>query len=128
MGEDEAGTVSALKTYLSELITPKIVEQSGRIVKTTGDGFLAEFASVVAAVQCATEIQGAMSTRGAGRPEPKRLQFRIGINLGDILAEGDDVFGDGVNVAARLEASHSHRSKFLTRLFATSFRLFRGLV
>ena len=87
-----------------ELIDPKITEHRGRIVKTTGDGMLVEFASVVDAVRCAVEIQRGMSERNADVPQEKRIEFRIGINVGDIIIDGGDIFGDGVNVAARLEA------------------------
>lgn len=104
MGADEEGTHERLKAHLRELVNPKIKEHSGRIVKNTGDGFLAEFSSVVVAVRCAVEIQRAMADRNADTPEEKRITFRIGINLGDVIAEPDDIYGDGVNVAARLEA------------------------
>src|SRR5262252_4509359 len=104
MGEDEEGTHERLKAHHRELVDPKIGEHAGRIVKTTGDGVLAEFASVVDAVRCASEIQRAMIDREAGIPDDRRIRFRIGINLGDVIAENDDIFGDGVNVAARLEA------------------------
>jgi TolB-like protein/class 3 adenylate cyclase len=104
MGADEEGTHERLKTHGRELIDPKIGEHSGRIVKTTGDGILAEFPSVVDAVRCAAEVQRAMIDREAGMPGHRRIRFRIGINLGDIIVDGDDIFGDGVNVAARLEA------------------------
>jgi adenylate cyclase len=104
MGVDEEGTHDRLKAHLGELVNPKISEHSGRIVKTTGDGMLVEFASVVDAVRCAGEVQRAMIDREAGMPEDRRIRFRIGINLGDIIVEGDDIFGDGVNIAARLEA------------------------
>jgi class 3 adenylate cyclase len=104
MGADEEGTHERLKAHLRELVNPKIKEHSGRIVKNTGDGFLAEFSSVVVAVRCAVEIQRAMADRNADTPEDKRITFRIGINLGDVIAEPDDIYGDGVNVAARLEA------------------------
>jgi TolB-like protein/class 3 adenylate cyclase len=104
MGADEEGTHERLKAYHRELVGPKIREHSGRIVKTTGDGLLVEFPSVVDAVRCAAELQRAMIDREAGIAEDRRLTFRIGINLGDIIADGDDIFGDGVNVAARLEA------------------------
>jgi TolB-like protein/class 3 adenylate cyclase len=104
MGADEEGTHERLKGHLGELINPKIAEHRGRIVKNTGDGFLAEFASVVDAVRCAVEVQRAMAERNAGTPPDKRIEFRIGINLGDVIAEEDDIFGDGVNIAARLEA------------------------
>src|SRR4051794_18463797 len=103
MGQDEVGTVSSVKSLSSELISPKITLHSGRLVKTTGDGFLAEFASVVLAVRCAIEIQQSISSRNVDLPETTNLQLRIGINLGDILCENDDIFGDGVNIAARLE-------------------------
>jgi adenylate cyclase len=104
MGADEEGTHERLKAHRRELVEPKIGEHSGRIVKTTGDGMLAEFPSVVDAVRCAAEMQRAMIDREAGIPEDRRIRFRIGINLGDIIVEDDDIFGDGVNVAARLEA------------------------
>jgi TolB-like protein/class 3 adenylate cyclase len=103
MGDDEAGTLAALKTHRRELIDPKIAEHQGRIVKTTGDGLLIEFPSVVEAVQCAVEVQRAMEDRNADEPAAHRIEFRVGINLGDIIIDGDDIYGDGVNVAARLE-------------------------
>src|SRR5437016_1330594 len=104
MGADEVGTLSALKAVQSELIERKITEHQGRIVKLTGDGILAEFPSVVSAVTCATEIQGGVRKRNADLPKDRRIEFRIGVNLGDVIVEGDDIFGDGVNIAARLEA------------------------
>ncbi len=104
MGEDEEGTLAALKTLRRELVDPKIKEHRGRIVKTTGDGLLVEFASVVDAVRCAVEAQREMAERNAGVPIERRIEFRIGINLGDIIKDGRDIYGDGVNVAARLEA------------------------
>jgi TolB-like protein/class 3 adenylate cyclase/Flp pilus assembly protein TadD len=104
MGADEEGTHERLKAHRRELVDAKIGEHSGHIVKTTGDGILAEFPSVVDAVRCAAELQRAMIDREAGTPEDRRIRFRIGINLGDIIVEDDDIFGDGVNVAARLEA------------------------
>jgi class 3 adenylate cyclase len=104
MGTDEEGTHERLRAHLRELIEPKIAEHRGRVVKNAGDGFLAEFASVVDAVRCAVEMQRGMAERNAATPPEKRIEFRIGINLGDVIAEKDDIFGDGVNVAARLEA------------------------
>src|SRR5271166_1431489 len=104
MGADEEGTLARLKAHRRELVDPKIAEHHGRIVKTTGDGLLAEFASVVDAVRCAVEIQREMAGRNAGVPPDRRIEFRVGINLGDIISEEGDIFGDGVNVAARLEA------------------------
>jgi adenylate cyclase len=104
MGADEEGTHERLKAHGREFVDPKIGEHSGRIVKTTGDGMLVEFPSVVDGVRCAAELQRAMIDREAGLPEDHRIRFRIGINLGDIIVESDDIFGDGVNVAARLEA------------------------
>ncbi len=104
MGADEEGTHERLKAHLSQLVNPKIKEHRGRIVKNTGDGMLAEFFSVVDAVRCAAEVQRGMADRNANTPEDKRITFRIGINLGDVIAEPDDIYGDGVNVAARLEA------------------------
>ena len=104
MGVDEAETLAALKTHRRELIDPKIAEHQGRIVKTTGDGLLIEFPSVIEAVQCAVEVQSAMQDRNKHVPADRRIEFRVGINLGDIIIDGDDIYGDGVNVAARLEA------------------------
>ena len=104
MGADEEGTHERLKAHLRELVDPRIAEHRGRIVKNTGDGFLAEFASVVDAVRCAVEIQRGMAEREPEVLGDRRLRFRIGINLGDVIAEEHDIFGDGVNVAARLEA------------------------
>ena len=104
MGADEEGTLERLKAHRRELIDPKIKEHYGRIVKATGDGLLVEFASVVDAVRCAVEIQRAMADRNADVPEDKRVIFRIGVNLGDVIIDGDDIYGDGVNIAARLES------------------------
>ncbi len=104
MGEDEAGTLAALKSARSELIDGKIAQHHGRIVKLTGDGLLAEFPSVVSALACAVEIQRAMRQRNSDIPKLRRLEFRIGVNLGDVIVEGEDIYGDGVNVAARLES------------------------
>ena len=103
MGRDESATLSALKAHRRELIDPKIAEYDGRIVKTTGDGLLLEFASVVDAVRCAVDVQRGMAERNAGVATDKRIEFRIGINVGDIIIDDGDIFGDGVNVAARLE-------------------------
>ena len=104
MGADEVGTHTALKAHRRELVNPAITEHHGRIVKTTGDGMLLEFASVVDAVGFAVKVQRAMQSRNAAIAEDKQIVFRIGINVGDIIIDGDDIFGDGVNIAARLEA------------------------
>ena len=101
MGADEVGTLAALKTHRREVVDPAIAEHKGRIVKTTGDGMLVEFASAVDAVTCAVTVQRWMAEHNEAA-EPK-INFRIGINVGDIIIDGDDIFGDGVNVAARLE-------------------------
>ena len=103
MGADEEGTHERLKAHIRELVDPKIEEHRGRTVKNTGDGFLAEFPSVVDGVRCAVEIQRGMVDREAEVPDERRIEFRVGINLGDVIAETDDIFGDGVNIAARLE-------------------------
>jgi adenylate cyclase len=103
MGVDEEGTLAALKAYRRELIDPKISENRGRVVKTTGDGALVEFASAVDAVRCATEIQRVMAERNANIAEDRRIEFRIGINVGDIIIDEGDIYGDGVNIAARVE-------------------------
>jgi adenylate cyclase len=103
MGVDEEGTLSRLKTHLRDLVYPKIAECRGRTVKTMGDGLLMEFPSVVDAVRCAVDVQLGMAERNADVPGEQQIRFRIGINVGDIIIDGDDIFGDGVNVAARLE-------------------------
>jgi TolB-like protein len=103
MGADEEGTHAALKVYRHEIIDPKIAEHRGRLVRIIGDGLLVEFASVIAAVRWAVEVQRAMGERNAGLPQEKRIEFRMGINAGDIIIDGTDIWGDGVNVAARLE-------------------------
>jgi TolB-like protein/class 3 adenylate cyclase/Tfp pilus assembly protein PilF len=103
MGADEEGTHERMKAHLRELVDPKIAEHRGRTVKNTGDGFLAEFASVIDAVRCAVEVQHGMAEREPEVPEERRIRFRIGVNLGDVIVEEHDIFGDGVNVAARLE-------------------------
>jgi adenylate cyclase len=104
MGEDEEGTHAALTALRRELSDPKIAEHRGRIVKTTGDGLLVEFASIVDAVRCAVELQREISLHNDGVPKERRIEFRIGINLGDVIIEDEDIYGDGVNVAERLEA------------------------
>src|ERR1700745_2183329 len=104
MEVDEAGTLARLKTHRIELIDPAIAKNHGRIIKTTGDGMLVEFHSVVDAVLCAAEVQSRMGPRNADVPPPRWIQFRIGINLGDVIVDQNDIFGDGVNVAARLES------------------------
>src|SRR4029077_14507589 len=104
MGAEEEGTLAQRRAVRRELGDPKIREHRGRIVKTTGDGLLVEFASVVDAVRCAAEMLRGMIDRELALSDERRLKLRIGINLGDVIADGDDIFGDGVNVAARLEA------------------------
>jgi len=103
MGEDESGTRTQFNFHLNDLIEPTIARQYGRIVKMIGDGLLVEFPSVVDAVHCAVEIQKPMADRNADMPQGRAMTFRIGINLGDVIIEGDDIHGDGVNIAARLE-------------------------
>src|SRR5947208_4054828 len=103
MGRDDSATLAGLKAHRRELIDPKIAEYGGRIVKTTGDGLLLEFPSVVDAVRCAVDVQRGMAERNADVFPEQRIDFRIGINVGDIIIDGDDIFGDGVNVAARLQ-------------------------
>src|SRR5215470_7393525 len=104
IGADEEGTLERLKAYRKELIDPKIAEHQGRIVKVTGDGILVEFPSAVAALRCAVDVQRAMAERNASEPEDRRIRFRVGLHQGDIVVEDADILGDGVNVAARLEA------------------------
>src|SRR6516165_3404370 len=104
MGADEEKTLAVLKSHRRELIDPLIAQHKGRIFKTTGDGMLIEFASVVDAVRCAVVMQLGMADRNANLPESERIRFRVGINLGDVMVDEGDMFGDGVNVAARIEA------------------------
>ena len=115
MGADEEGTLAQLNTHRRALVDPKIKEHRGRIVKTTGDGMLVEFASVVEAVCCAVEVQHGMTKRNAKVPQEKRIEFRVGISVGDIIVDGNDIFGDGVNVAARLEAIAEPGGLFISR-------------
>ena len=103
MGRDKAGTLAALKALRRELIKPKEIQYRGRTVKLMGDGALMEFSSAVDALRFAVETQAAIAARNADVPEDRRIAYRIGLNIGDIIVEGDDIFGDGVNVAARLE-------------------------
>jgi class 3 adenylate cyclase/pimeloyl-ACP methyl ester carboxylesterase len=103
MGTDEEGTLAQLKAHRQALVDPSIEEHRGRVVKTTGDGMLVEFASVVDAVRCAVDVQRGMSERNTRVSVDKRIEFRVGINLGDIIIDDDDIYGDGVNIAARLE-------------------------
>src|SRR3984957_16076851 len=104
MGRDEGGTLANLKSFRKTLVDPAIAAHRGRIVKTTGDGSLVEFASAVDAARCAIEIQRAMASRNAAIPEDRRVEFRIGINVGDIISDEGDIYGDGVNIAARVES------------------------
>jgi adenylate cyclase len=103
MAADEEGTLAALKSHRRELVDPKIKEYHGRIIKTTGDGMLVEFASVVDAVRCAVDVQRGMAARNQEVVPDRRIEFRVGVNIGDVIVDGDDIYGDGVNVAARLE-------------------------
>jgi adenylate cyclase len=103
MGSNEVGTLTTLKQHRAELIDPTIADHQGRIVKLTGDGMLIEFSSVVSAVECACQVQREMRERNISTPEDRRIEFRMGINLGDVIVDDDDIFGDGVNVASRLE-------------------------
>src|SRR5471030_3208015 len=103
MGIDEEGTLAQLRGHRRALIDPKIAEHHGRIVKTTGDGMLVEFASAVDAVRCGAEVQRGMAALSADDPADRRIEFRIGIHVGDIMIDDNDIFGDGVNIAARLE-------------------------
>jgi len=115
VGADEEGTIDRLSAHRRELIEPKIAEHQGRLVKTTGDGVLAEFASPVKAVRCAIDVQHGMAARNADIPEGSRIEFRIGINLGDVVVDDDDIYGDGVNIAARLENIAEPGSVFISR-------------
>src|SRR6201981_4006277 len=104
MGANESGTVTALETLRSDFINPKIGEHQGRIVKVTGDGILVEFPSVVNARACAAQVQRGVGDANKGVPPDRRIEFRIGVNVGDVIVQGEDILGDGVNVAARLES------------------------
>ena len=115
IGADEEGTLAALKAHRRELTDPKVEQHHGRIVKTTGDGVLIEFASVVDAVRCAVDVQRGMAERNVGVQPDKRIEFRIGINVGDIVIDGDDILGDGVNIAARLEGLAEPGGVFVSR-------------
>src|SRR5262249_14217464 len=122
MGADEEGTHARLRAHLRELVDPKVAEHRGRIVKNTGDGILAEVQSVVDAVRCAVEMERVMAERNVATPSEKRIEFRIGINLGDVIAEEHDIFGDGVNVAARLEALAEPGGMCLSRVVRDQVR------
>src|SRR6267143_3248776 len=123
MGADEEGTLERLKAHRRQLIDPKITEHHGRIVKTTGDGLLVEFASVVDAMRCATEVQRGMIDREPEVTDERQIRFRVGVNLGDIIAEGGDIFGDGVNVAARLEVVAEPGGICISRTVRDHFRV-----
>jgi adenylate cyclase len=121
MGADEEGTLARLKACRKALVDPKIAEYRGRIVKTTGDGMLVEFGSAVDAVRCAVEVQRGMALSNVDIPESKRVEFRIGIHVGDIIIDDNDIFGDGVNIAAALKASPTLAAfAFLTTPIARS--------
>ena len=124
MGADEIGTLNSLKSHRRELVDCGISEHHGRIVKTTGDGMLVEFASVVDAVACAVKVQRSMVGRNADVPAERQIVFRIGINVGDIIIDGDDIFGDGVNIAWKRSANpagYASRGRRTTR-YGTSCR------
>jgi TolB-like protein/Tfp pilus assembly protein PilF len=125
MEQDEAGTMATLKARRTEILQPVVSKHHGRIVKLMGDGVLVEFASAVNAVECAVELQDAMAAAGANLPEDQQIRLRVGINLGDVLVEGTDLYGDGVNIAARLEALAEPGSVFVSR---TVFNHVRGKV
>ena len=122
MSRDEEGTLQRLKAHLGELIEPHIAAHRGRIVKRTGDGLLVDFASAVEAVRCAVAIQAGMADRNRGAPDEARIEFRIGINLGDVIIEGGDIYGDGVNIAARLEGLAEPGGIFVSRAVRDSVR------
>ena len=121
MAADEEGTLARLKAHREVLIDRKIAEHGGRIIKTTGDGMLVEFASVVDAVRSVVEIQRGMLERNADIPADKRIDFRVGINVGDVIVDGDDIFGDGVNVAARLEGLAEPAAAFWWRAWCATW-------
>ncbi len=123
--QDEAGTLVRLQALRREFLDPTITAYRGRIVKLMGDGALVEFSSVVDAVQCAVELQRGTAERNADLPRERRIEFRIGINLGDVIIDGDDIYGDGVNIAARLEALAEPGAICISR---TVFNHIRGKV
>ncbi len=122
MSRDEEKTLRELKAHLGELIEPRIAQHRGRIVKRTGDGLLVDFASAVEAVRCALAIQSGMAERNSTAPDEGRIEFRIGINVGDVIIEGDDIYGDGVNIAARLEGIAEPGAIFVSRAVRDSVR------
>jgi adenylate cyclase len=122
MSHDEEKTLRDLKAHLSELVEPRIAQHRGRIVKRTGDGLLVDFASAVEAVRCAVAIQSGMFARNRTTPDDGRIEFRIGINIGDVIIEGDDIYGDGVNIAARLEGIAEPGAIFVSRAVRDSVR------
>src|SRR5215475_13906592 len=125
MQADEAGTLAALKSRRAEILQPLIGKHHGRVVKLMGDGVLVEFGSAVEAVECAVQLQTGMEAANATLPEERRIRLRIGINLGDVMVEGGDLYGDGVNIAARLEALAEPGSVVVSR---TVFDHVRGKV
>src|SRR5262245_6880502 len=122
MSHDEEKTLRQLKAHLGELLEPRIAQHRGRIVKRTGDGLLVDFASAVEAVRCAIAIQSGMAERNRAESDESRIEFRIGINLGDVIMEGDDIYGDGVNIAARLEGIAEPGAIFVSRAVRDSVR------
>ncbi|MFO1068883.1 MAG: adenylate/guanylate cyclase domain-containing protein [Geminicoccaceae bacterium] len=122
MAADERGTLARLRSLRQEAIDPAIAAHGGRIVKLMGDGMLVEFASAVDAVTCAAELQALAAARNDGQPAERAIRFRIGINLGDIIVEGDDLFGDGVNVAARIEGIAAPGEVWMSRAVAEQVR------
>jgi adenylate cyclase len=122
MSHDEEGTLRRLKEHLGDLVEPRIAAHQGRIVKRTGDGLLVDFASAVEAVRCAIAMQSGMAERNRGAPEGSRIEFRVGINLGDVIIEGEDIYGDGVNIAARLESLAEPGAIFVSRAVRDSVR------
>ena len=128
MSDDEEGTLNRLKAHLGELVEPHIAAHRGRIVKRTGDGLLVDFASAVEAVRCAVAIQAGMADRNRTTGDDRRIEFRIGINLGDVIIEGEDIYGDGVNIAARLEALADPGGIFVSRAVRDSVRDKLGIV
>ena len=125
MQQDEADTLAVLKSRRAEILQPLVAEHHGRVVKLMGDGVLVEFASAVDAVECAVQLQAGMEAANADLPEDRRIRLRIGINLGDVIVEGSDLYGDGVNIAARLEAFADPGSVIVSR---TVFNHVRGKV
>src|SRR5215831_177080 len=122
MGADEEGTLAALKARRQDILQPLVAKHHGRVVKVMGDGVLVEFASVLNAVLCGVQLQDAMAAANAGLPEDRHIVLRVGINLGDVIVEGSDIYGDGVNIASRLESLAEAGSTYVSKTVVDHIR------